>query len=239
MTDNIDNPIDINHEVEKKLYLLKYLGLNVESNKLELSINKDANEKSKSWIKLNKKNIIINLGGSLRRKKYPVNKLVRALFQIYNDNTHFILIGDEEEIVESEYLSLNFNQEKISYTNLVNKINIKELIAVINRSDLYLGNDSGAVHIAAAVNKPIIEYICESVEKTNNGMKENMSLSAVTRFRPWSNQTIILQPEKSLGNCKDIIVHGGCGHIEGHCITQISVNDIVNAYNQFIERRIL
>ncbi len=40
--------------------------------------------------------------------------------------------------------------------NLVGKTNLRELVALIERADLVIANDSGPMHIAAALNRPLV-----------------------------------------------------------------------------------
>jgi ADP-heptose:LPS heptosyltransferase len=41
-------------------------------------------------------------------------------------------------------------------TNLVGKTNLRELVALLERADLVIANDSGPMHIAAALGRPLV-----------------------------------------------------------------------------------
>ena len=211
------NPPELIHEVDRKLYLLD----KVTSPNLELFLtNKDIDT---AFSLVSKKFIALGIGGSMKSKHYPPNKLVKALKQIDNN---FVLLGGKKDEEDADYIS-----RKIKCINLVGKLSIRETAAVISLSSLYIGNDTGLTHMAAAANEPIIEYICQAKDKNN--VKPG-SRSALARFRPYygnnGDKAIILQPEESLQDCKKVEIYSGCCHEEAHCITQIDYRKIIEAY---------
>ncbi len=65
-----------------------------------------------------------------------------------------IITGTKQErFIADEVVA---NSKKAKSYNMAGKISLKQLIALLNMLDLYITNDSGAMHIAAAVDIPII-----------------------------------------------------------------------------------
>ena len=81
---------------------------------------------------------------------------------------------------------------------------------------------------------PTISIICESEDVCNEEGFE--ALSSYLRFRPWQidckHQSIILRPKHALPGCEHSQVHAGCFKTEAHCITQITPDEIVQAYQR-------
>ena len=101
----------------------------------------------------------------------------------------------------------------------------------MHKCDMYIGNDTGMVHMAAAANLPTILISAEAEDKSKIHPGH---LSSIARFRPWNLQTIILQPKKAIGACVDAVTHGGCTFTHPHCITQIKPKQIVQAYEDIV-----
>ncbi len=95
---------------------------------------------------------------------------------------------------------------------------LREVCAVLERCDLFLGNDSGTAHLAAAMNcKTIV------ISRHPRDGDPNHSNSPL-RFGPYCRDARVLQPATGLEACT-----GGCRVTEPHCITAVSVDDVVSA----------
>ena len=115
--------------------------------------------------------------------------------------------------------------------NLVGKLTVCETEAVISQTDLYLGNDTGTVHMAAAAHIPVIGIYRGSVEQENI---LPAILNEYRRFPPYQTKAIALRPAHPLDDCAtEPPVYGLCRHVDiPHCITQISPQEIVAAVEQ-------
>jgi heptosyltransferase II len=106
--------------------------------------------------------ICISIGATQLHKQWPKEKfkdLIISLSDILNPI--FILIGTKGDIECGDYIeeSIKNSNKGISLLNLVNKTNIEYLAAIAKRADLFIGNDGGGVHIAAAVNCKTVSII--------------------------------------------------------------------------------
>ena len=95
----------------------------------------------------NKNNIIIGIGGSGPTKKWKINNylsLINILNKKYTD-CKFIIAGGAEDIENFQFLKKNFKEKDLlSLCNL----NIEEAISFIVSSKMYIGNDTGFMHIS-------------------------------------------------------------------------------------------
>ena len=70
-----------------------------------------------------------------------------------NPKEHFVILGDKNEL----QLSNKFNDEKLNnVTNLIGETSLSEVFDILHFSQLYLGHDSGIMHMAAAIDKPTL-----------------------------------------------------------------------------------
>lgn len=96
-----------------------------------------------------KKNIIFVIGSTWESRNYPKEKFAK----IANSLKENILIvwGSEEEKEKANWIEKNSN-----YARALPKIDLNSLKAVISKSDLLIGNDTGPTHMAWGLNIPSI-----------------------------------------------------------------------------------
>ncbi|MGL5278850.1 MAG: glycosyltransferase family 9 protein [Cetobacterium sp.] len=97
---------------------------------------------------------VIFLGASNLKRAYPLEKMIEVLKKIPKE-IDLVFCGTEQELklyqkLEKIYVLKN---KKI---NLIGKTTLVESINIIKNSKFVIGNDSGPVHIAAALKKPSI-----------------------------------------------------------------------------------
>jgi predicted lipopolysaccharide heptosyltransferase III len=150
------------HIIEQNLLLLKLIKIrNLRNKNLEIFITK----KDESYItylfrtfNINKKNKLICINpGTARVNKFWQNekwaKLCNNLFKKYK-NLKIIFTGNENEIELVENIINKIDIKKI--INLTGKTSLIQLAALIKKCDLFIGPDTGPLHIARAVNIPLI-----------------------------------------------------------------------------------
>mgnify|MGYP003393251197 CR=1 FL=1 len=148
------------HQVWYYLDLLRPLGINIEKPELSLKIgNKDKaaalNILKKNRIKKGDLIIGINPGASYGHAKrwFPDRYAKLADRLIERHAANIILFGSKDDKeVANEIASLSSHK----LINLAGKTSLSEAIALIERSRLFITNDSGLMHIAAALNVPVI-----------------------------------------------------------------------------------
>jgi heptosyltransferase-1 len=106
-------------------------------------------ETFKEYLSTQKKNIIFVVGSTWESRNYPKEKFV----EIANHLKENILVawGGEEERKKALWIEANSN-----YAKALPKINLNSLKAVIAKSDLLIGNDTGPTHMAWGLNIPSI-----------------------------------------------------------------------------------
>jgi heptosyltransferase I len=96
-----------------------------------------------------KKNIILIPGASHISKCFPVSKFIELISLL--DANFVIIWGDLTEKKLAENIKTTLPD-----VTVCNKLDLKELILLINQADLVIGPDTGPTHMAWALNKPSI-----------------------------------------------------------------------------------
>ena len=98
-----------------------------------------------------------NPGMELTAKRWPLEHF-RELAQklISKLGAQIILIGGPGDVALNQRLSADLDAPDSAVTDITGKTSIGELAAELEQCDLFIGNDSSPMHLAAAVNIPVI-----------------------------------------------------------------------------------
>lgn len=149
----------------KKIYKYGILKKNVDIYLNALEQNKrwlqDSNLSSQTKIAYpqnnikNNNQIIIGIGSSGPTKRWPTENYIGLIKRINNKNIKFYLAGGNNEI-ENQIANKIINEIKDNKIESLCSLSIEEIMPVINSSKLYIGNDTGFMHLSAGLNIPTI-----------------------------------------------------------------------------------
>ena len=219
------------HHCEKNLQILRCCGLKISSENLNLWYGLEDIHRAKNILKnfaQNRVKVALGIGASIPERKYPVEKYLIALREIISLGASIIILGGADEIEDAKFLEDNLPAEFVK--NIVKlKPSWRTTAAIMSMTDIYIGNDTGTQHVAAALKKPVIVLSRESKDRERvHGAKCEHLL-----FEPWQTKSITLQPEHQLGDCaKNLKLFCIAGF--SHCIAQINPQEIVNAYEKIL-----
>ena len=234
LTRALVNPPELIHEVVRNFYMLKALGMTIRDSSTEVWMSEeDMNSASHMLLGKVPDNCVVvalGIGAGSANRKYPLGKYLVAIKMIlerYDADIRFVIIGGDAEKKDGEYLDANL-PEGFSI-NLAGKTTLRETFALISLASLYLGNVTGIMHAAAAAETPIIALYREAEDR--EGMAAGI-FGEYARFSPWKVRAEILRPKHALGDCVNALTHGGCEAEVPHCITQITPEEIVAAFDR-------
>lgn len=155
------------HIVEYYAGLLELLGLKPQYRELELFIDKNDEAFAEKFFTDNslgsfKTVFVIAPGGGAswgqdaQRKHWPYEKYTFLIDKIVEKyKAAIIIVGSNKEDFLSARLIQNSRNNVFDITG---KTSVGQLAAVINKSDIFIGNDGGPLHIAAALKKKTISF---------------------------------------------------------------------------------
>ena len=230
-------PPNVVHEVERNLYLLEAYDLQVKTNYLELWYCASDLFQAKKLLEDfgEGRNIIaVGIGSSQGEGKYPVKQYLEAFKKIVKKGASLVILGGDAEKEDAKFLQDNLPAEFVK--NLCElDISWSVTAAVVSRTDMYLGNDTGVMHCAAACKLPVIVLSREAKDRDH----EFDGVSAYYRFFPWQANAMILRPEHPIDDCVDWskqMVTSSCNHSNlPHCIAQIKPEEIVATYDKLVD----
>ncbi len=155
-----ERPLGIKHEAQYCLDVLGVLGITGERIEMYVPVP----DLSRAWVEeMFRKHqwdhvrplIAIHSGSSCPTKKWPVeyfSELMSMLDRKYHGG--FVLLGGKDNVETALELMKRCGVKNVF--DLTGQISLAQLAAVLERCDLLVSNDSGPVHIAAALNTRVV-----------------------------------------------------------------------------------
>lgn len=196
------------HYLEHYLELLRPLGIEVKDPKINIRPAKSAEESVKKLLPSGKYiGLHIGTGGS-NRSWTSKNFAKTAELIMEKLGLQVVLLGGKKEEAKAKEIMNLSNPKPI---NLVNKISLPELAAVLSKLAVYVGSDTGPFHLAAGLGIPIVALMPTKFVKP-------------TQWGPWNTRNIVLRPNSPCDkacnprSCKD-----------STCLIKISPDEVLSA----------
>lgn len=219
------------HEVDRILDMLYACSIPVTDKKLELWPSKSASEKICRFLEdkigsTYRERMLISVGLVSRdgNRTWPADRYSQLIKEVYasNHNVIFILNGGSDS--KETAIKIGESTMCIDFTG---KCSLDETVALMKKCIFYLGVNTGLLHIATALNKPVIE-----ISGQWRGGDEDSVLSP-KRVGAYGVKSIIVRPETAADDeCRKA---GFCIKKKPHCICRISVDKVKNAVINMIE----
>jgi lipopolysaccharide heptosyltransferase II len=153
------------HEVDRYLDVVRCLGLSPGGLWTEMQVGKKEQDEASQLLRANglktdERMVAVLPGGGknpgtfMPTKRWPADRFARLIDEMVRRfQVKVLLVGGpgDEEVVNDV-----ISQIQSPAVNLVGKTTFKQLAAVLQRCQLFIGGDSGPLHIAAAVGTPTV-----------------------------------------------------------------------------------
>lgn len=108
-----------------------------------------------------KRYIVIAPSSKHFTKTYPVNKFIPLIKSLIE--TKVVLVGSDSEMDKN--ICSKIESECSGVINYCGRLELKELVHVIKRSELVISNDSAIMHLAEALNKKVVAIFGSTVKE--------------------------------------------------------------------------
>lgn len=207
------------HEVERSLDVLRAVGGDVRETCLELWLDEADEDRARRLLAddgaSGRPLVAFGIGAGSQRRVWPIPRyaeVARALEARHG--ARVVALGSPGDRVRGESFSRQAGPDAL---NLVGRTTLREAAAVLRRCDLYVGNDTGVMHLAAAAGVPVVEISCHP--RTGSPQHDHSPV----RFGPWGVEHRVLRPDAPLDPCTD-----GCTGRIAHCITRVPVEPVLD-----------
>ncbi len=201
-------PFAQRHGIDRNNAILRELGIPTPFRKTKVSVKKEERDFVNNFLSQNniKNYIVINPGAGREEKKWNNWK---ELCKILSTKTTIILTGSAEEKE-----MCNAIIESIAVINMCGMTTLGQLCALIDRAQLVIAPDTAVIHIAHALNRPLVQ------------------LFGPTHPKHWgytSKREIVVSKCIECPTCNNPECYSEAHRMD--CMKMISVEDVINAVN--------
>jgi heptosyltransferase-2 len=170
------------HQVNEYLHLAAQLGADPAPLRPSLVVEADEIQATASKFGLNdpafggKSVLALNPGAEYGpAKRWPVNNFIGAALEIQKrTNCVLLLLGAQPDLLLTSQIHSALRTPHSAIKNLAGQTSLRELMALLKISQALLTNDTGPMHIAAALGTPVVvPFGSTSPELTGPGLPGN------------------------------------------------------------------
>lgn len=208
------------HEVERQLALVGLVGAYTKDQKLNLYITEDTRlQVKRKIIKLGLKEkdrfIIVHPVVSDPKRQYPITLFTQAIKKLLHELPHKIILTGLKS--QNQIISKIIKDTNLQIYSLAGKLTLPELAALIEESELLIANNTGPVHIAAAVDTPVVDLYARTNPQHTPWMVKNrvlyfdvpenhQSKNSWLTFKVPKNKSLLPEPEHIVTAAKELLM---------------------------------
>jgi len=209
------------HVVDRNIQLLESLGIKIKDKKQYFYISKENEDFAEEVLK-NKGNLFVGMhpGGYWKRqeKKWGIERFGKLADKLNREfGARIIVFEGPSEVSDGEKMS-----EYMKVPPIIIKTGLKNAAAIIKKCKLFISNNTGLMHIAEAVNTPVIDILGWAYFHYSVYYEENKKLIAY-KYLPCHEV-----------NCP--MLKGGPVTCNFECYTKISVNYVFNIAKKVLNK---
>lgn len=201
----------VRHEVERQLAVAAHTGARFNDSRIMVKLPAAAQRRARLlWARADTNEavkIVVHPGASAASRRYPPQRFALAMQQIAaRTDAVFLLTGSSGETELAARVAAAANVTAVS---LAGQLTVPEWAALIERADLLLSNNTGAVHLAAATGTPVVDlYALTNPQHT-----------------PWRVRAEVLSHEVPCRNCYKSV----CPEKHHRCLLGIEPQQVADA----------
>jgi lipopolysaccharide heptosyltransferase II len=202
----------IRHEVQRQLDLVASIGCQTKDERLSLQV--EASDRAivlelleRSQINLSRPWVIIHPGATALSRRYPATSFAEVARRLFLEfDCQIVLTGTEPERDLIESIQSMMGVPSHSY---VGQLSLGKLAALIELAPVLISNNTGPVHIAAAIGTPVVDlYALTNLQHT-----------------PWKVPHRLLFHDVPCKLCYKSI----CPEGHQHCLTLVTPEQVIQA----------
>ncbi len=210
------------HEVEYCLDLLRKTGMNFINPSIFLPIKPQAQQWAQQWVEANNpsklKMVAIHPGASDLTKRWSAGRFVELINALVKEHNCCVLVIGGENVVE---LTREMSAQcSFPFFDLTGQTSIAQLASLLRLCDLLISNDSGPMHLGAAVGIYVIALFLRNQPGINP-----------ERWKPYGPKGFVLsnRPEEAILLGKD-------GSVASGQKDSIQIKDVMTLANELLRR---
>jgi ADP-heptose:LPS heptosyltransferase len=212
----IDLPVG-KHKVQSYTEIVLAIGAHVEDTNFRLHASELRRDSLESTLGLhgitaNKPIVSIHAGAGIIQRQWTTEGFVEVADWLSGRGYQVIFVGAGRDLDKIHAVMSAVN---LKAYNLGDKLSLGELMALFEMSSLFLGNDSGPMHLAAAIGTPVVALFGPGDDR---------------RWGPLSPNSIVLRGQERCEDCR--IKRKDCDNFP--CITLLSPKKVKEVIGELL-----
>lgn len=211
------------HQVDRNLHLLHALGITTTDRKLEAWFTEQDRKKAENHLPAQEllpglPRIALHIGAATPSKRWREESFEVLIHELHaNTQADILVLGGEGD--------MGFAQEVVDglecpIINLVGKLSLGQMAALIKECRVFIGCDSGATHLAAACGIPVVCLFSAANE--------------VEVWKPWGPKVKVLTQHPACSPCRS----HECTRTDGYfCMSEIKVEDVLAEVKAILDEK--
>jgi len=144
------------HEIDLNLGLISMLGVQATQNIPVVKVSEKSLRQVKKYLvskfSRSEKFAVVFAGGARRTRYWGIEKYSELIKYLLSLDLKVCIVGGESQSEDASQMTNDLE----SVANFTGQLSLQDLSALIQQSTIYIGNDSGPSHLAAAVGTPTV-----------------------------------------------------------------------------------
>ncbi|MCK4852363.1 MAG: lipopolysaccharide heptosyltransferase II [Candidatus Omnitrophica bacterium] len=212
------------HEIEYTMDLLNVMGIDTAAPAPELPVDRETEDfisgfLSRNGIRPDRPLLIIHPGSSNPAKMWPADRYAELITRLRSSlDCQVAVVGDKKEREPAERV---VRESKADVYDLSGEFDLKGLAAFLKTSALLITNDTGPMHMAAALGVPVIAIF-----------GRNIPGAGPVRWRPWGEGHVVFHEDPGCAPCYDT----ACPY-DHKCLRAVTVDAVLGAALRILSKR--
>ena len=221
------------HRVDKNLELLKFLNINTSGSNPQIFIPQQDKRSVENFLQQNCDNkkplIVIHPGTSAfgEYKRWSARNFAILASKLKEELEASVIFtcGPTDTEVIKEIRTHMDNNKMISFCS-----NLKQLTEIINHADIFISGDTGPMHIASVMKRPVVAIFGPKDPVIYGPYTHGKDLSKTGKETPYGLNAVpkVIRKELPCSPCRK----RKCSHVA--CINTISYNEIFAAVSELL-----
>ncbi len=164
-----------------------------------------------SGLKIGERIICIHPGAGKIYKQWTVDGFVDIIDWLYNRGVRPVLIGAGRDRDFGDKILKKVSRKPV---DLIDRLTLGELMVLLSKANLFMGNDSGPMHLAALMGTPVIALFGPAREK---------------RWSPLSEKATVLRGQEPCEKCR-----GKDCELDFRCVKTLSPDRVKDAIERYL-----
>jgi ADP-heptose:LPS heptosyltransferase len=165
--------------------------------------------------------VAMGVGAGLKKRVWPIARFREvAEWLVASHDAIVLVVGGPADSQLGDEIAASLGPRMIS---LLHPATIMVTYLALKECSLFIGNDSGPMHLAAAAGVPVIEISCHPKAA------DQRHANSPSRFAPWGVDHEILRPATAAPACAQF-----CRGRKPHCILGVTASDVCAATGRFL-----